>query len=701
MQIFINENQVHCEKCEYILDIHFDGHITHIWTKTIAGETKHYPIHYHPRIYIAPPLTETIYQYNHDSLEEIAKNVAMHPDVIAIREIDCYLSSKSDSIVKALEVEIYSLKVMPHVIRDLKQKNYYLYNVDINKRQHFFLDTNAYPLGACHIHTRDTTDNVYLRFEPLAHRNELYRNDYSPIPRSVELRMDNPITMYDDVNKIDYYVPPLKILRVDPMIDKKVSFNTYKDQLSAIKLQYGIYEDHELTIRERLEFKMGKHTKPLESKANLIPFVDAESDSSFLKSAVSTEGQLLLKLVEYIKEHDIDIILLPLGDKFTMNYLAHRAKHNKISDRFVLGRLPQPQYARKDQKSQVWVTYGQILNKAAVMYLPGRIHLDYDNSFILYEGELAGVIDMTRMSATPMERTSRASIGTTLTGIEFVISQNTIPRTLVPENKVGGEQLKDSDLLLIADNGGLTYPAIAGVYDQVWAMDFTSLYPMIMMKHNVGSETVLCEHENCTDKNIVPELGYHICNMRECVVTKTMKLILSKRVTMKYMKKTLKEKKRVDRYKGMDSALKWILVCCFEGSTRVLVRKNGEYLSERLDTIVNEFTDTDKLEALGMDEQGQPEFKPVKGVIKIRPETPVFRVQFQGGKTAVATADHLWPVRTSNDWQNVRTDQLTKDHWIPQLEQFRNVSNKLSDKEIQRLERLEVLAEAPMHFTRV
>ncbi|MHA2089832.1 MAG: DNA polymerase domain-containing protein [Candidatus Kariarchaeaceae archaeon] len=639
-------NLNNCENCEFIIDIHFDDHVTHIWTKTMKGKTKHYPLHYHPRIYIAQALPETIYQYNQDELLEIARVVAIHPEVISVKIIDCYLNSKSDNITKAVEIELYSIKSMSSVVEDFKKKNYYLYNVDINKRQHFFLDTDSYPLGTCHINLQGPYDGLHYRFEPIASRGEKYRNDYQPIEDTVELELDNPISMYDDVSKIDYFIPTLRILKVDPIIKRKGAFETVDDELEGLKLEYGHYVDSELCVVEKLT--IGK-------KSN---------------GRATTEKEILLQLVEYIHRYDMDILLLPQGDKFTLNYLAHRAQFSDITDQFILGRLNKPQYPQKKRQSQVYMVYGQILNKTAVSYLPGRIHLDYDNSFILYEGELAGVIDLSRMSATPIERTARASIGTTLTGIEFVISQNTTPKTLVPENKVGGEQFKDSDVLMIADNGGLTYPAVAGVYDQVWAMDFTSLYPMIMMKHNIGSETVLCEHEDCRDKNIVPELGYHVCVKRVSVVTKTMKLILSKRVAMKHLKKVLKDDKRSERYRGMDSALKWILVCCFEGSTRVFVRKNGVYLSDRLDTIVNEYTGTDKLEVLGMSKQGQPEFKPVKDVIKVRPQTPVFRIQFQGGKTAVATADHLWPVITKNGWENVRTDQLTKDHWIPQLEQF-------------------------------
>jgi DNA polymerase elongation subunit (family B) len=310
------------------------------------------------------------------------------------------------------------------------------------------------------------------------------------------------------------------------------------------------------------------------------------------------------------------------------------------------------------------------MNRDPVKYLAGRIHLDYENSFMLHESGIDGLIELCRMSATPPERTSRASIGTVLTGVEYIVSMQTVPPTLIPPNKPQGEQFKASDILLIADSGGLIYPAIPGVYDKVWAIDFTSLYPFIMANHNIGNESILCPHEECKGKNLVPEVDYHTCHRRVGVVPRTMKLVLEKRVKLKLAKSLPVAERDRERYAGVDSAMKWILVCCLEGSTRVLIRKNGRVLTDRIDTVVNEFTEKDTLEALGIDEFGQPEFKPVKNVIKTRPKTPVYQIEFRGGKKITATGDHLWPVMTKNGWKNVRTDQLTNDDWIPQLDKY-------------------------------
>jgi DNA polymerase elongation subunit (family B) len=642
-----------CQNCEFITDIHFKDDITHIWTRNFAGEVRYHPLAFHPKIYVSSDfIPERDRQYaipGSRVLEEVRALVMTLEDVISTKVVKRYLSSFAEELTDVLELEIFSMTKLPKVVEFLIAQRFNVFNCDINKRQHFFLDTKAYPMGACHI---------YMKHEQPSFVSDGNKkiNEYALPKNSYEL---DGIVMYENLRLLDYDLPPFVVARVDLNINITGTFPAYKDILRSITIT---------TSRFRSE--------------------DEE--------AVTLEGdekQMLLGLVHYLRTVDPDFVLLQNGDKFSINYLAHRAHLHKISRQFYLGRLDIPSYPSKDGKGQVYMTYGAIMNRDPVKYIAGRIHLDYDNSFMLYEGGLEGLIDLCRISSTPPERVSRASIGTILTGAEFVVSISTVPPTLVPPNKPIGEQYKPSDLLLIADNGGLTYPALPGVYDKVWAIDFTSLYPMIMLKHNIGNETVLCHHEDCKGKNVVPEVGYHICEKNVGVVPRTMKLILEKRVRLKLAKSYAKSEKDRERYAGIDSAFKWILVCCLEGSTRVLVRRNGKVLTDRIDTIVNEFTEEDTLEALGIDEFGQPEFKPVKNVIKTRPRIPVYRIEFRGGKKITATGDHLWPVMTSNGWKNVRTDQLTNDDRIPQLDKFDQENQHELLKNVKQL--------APISFTRV
>jgi len=89
-----------------------------------------------------------------------------------------------------------------------------------------------------------------------------------------------------------------------------------------------------------------------------------------------------------------------------------------------------------------------------------------------------------------------------------------------------------------------------------------SMYPTIMVEHNVSPETVNC---HCCRNTAVPELGYTICEKREGIVPATLRPVVRKRAAYKKMKKSLKaagdEQWKI--YDRRQNALKWMLVTCF------------------------------------------------------------------------------------------------------------------------------------------
>ncbi|MCH8906231.1 MAG: hypothetical protein IH840_03995 [Candidatus Heimdallarchaeota archaeon] len=293
--------------------------------------------------------------------------------------------------------------------------------------------------------------------------------------------------------------------------------------------------------------------------------VDNNNDGFYeTHELIGSETTILLDLKELIFIYDPDILQIPHGDGMTLPYLANRARKNQITEKFWLGRLEIAMKPRKRAPPQQFVTYGNIVIKEQVYYLPGRIHLDYDNSFLLYESDISGLIELSRMSSVPLERASRTSIGTILTGIELVINQDKKYRTLLPASQPNEETFKSSATLLSADNGGLTYEGHPGVHDRVWALDYTSMFPFIMLNNNIGSETILCGHEECLNVNVVPDIGYHICTKVTSVVKRTLELILGKRLLTKQLKQMDElSEELTTKYKRIDSAYKWVLVCAF------------------------------------------------------------------------------------------------------------------------------------------
>ena len=122
------------------------------------------------------------------------------------------------------------------------------------------------------------------------------------------------------------------------------------------------------------------------------------------------------------------------------------------------------------------------------------------------------------------------------------------------------EDFKTAGALIVSDRGGFIYEPRVGVHDGVWEVDFFSLYPSIMVAHNISPETVMC---SCCPRSsrTVPELGYRICEKRTGLVPRVLVPILNRRRAYKELKKQGGHKG--DMYDQRAKALKWVLVTCF------------------------------------------------------------------------------------------------------------------------------------------
>jgi DNA polymerase elongation subunit (family B) len=131
---------------------------------------------------------------------------------------------------------------------------------------------------------------------------------------------------------------------------------------------------------------------------------------------------------------------------------------------------------------------------------------------------------------------------------------------LIPWNKNDPEEFKDGNELIVADRGGFIFEPKVGIHEDVGELDFSSLYPTIMLKHNLSGETVKCK---CCPKSAdrVPELDYNICEKWIGIVPRSLELLLRKRALYKKYKKEAKDPPTRLRYDQRQASLKWILVC--------------------------------------------------------------------------------------------------------------------------------------------
>jgi DNA polymerase I len=215
---------------------------------------------------------------------------------------------------------------------------------------------------------------------------------------------------------------------------------------------------------------------------------------------------------------------------------------------------------RPSRAGTSYFSYGKILFKPSSFKLYGRVHLDASTSFS-YVGEgLDGLIELSRVCRQPLHTSSRASIGKALSSLQFYHA--TEKGVLIPWKPTLAERFKTRAQLLAADRGGFIFEPQAGVYDDVAELDFSSLFPNIMLKKNISAETVCCPC--CPDsQRKVPELGWNICDKQVGITPTTMKIIVEKRREYKQILRGRLSDREKRVYEARQGVLKWLGVCSF------------------------------------------------------------------------------------------------------------------------------------------
>jgi DNA polymerase I len=327
-------------------------------------------------------------------------------------------------------------------------------------------------------------------------------------------------TLLDSVESIDYVLPPLRIMHLKIEIAKTSKIASLQDPIANISLEQ-------------------------EEKRIII-------DSG-------GEAEKLLQLSKKVKELDPDIIVTNGGDSYFFSYLLQRAIDSEVSDNFILSRDEVP-FVPKAQQGKTFFSYGRTFYKAPTVRLYGRVHIDAGNTFILNESSFQGLFEIARICRAPLHTSSRSSIGSSMSSLQFY--QAFKQEILIPRNKSIPEAFKSAYELLVADRGGFVYEPKVGIHDNTGEVDFSSMYPSLMVKNNISAETVLCKC--CPDSTLrIPELNYNICEKRMGVVPKALELVVNKRVNYKKLRDKTKDPTLKEIYDNRQTALKWILVTCF------------------------------------------------------------------------------------------------------------------------------------------
>ncbi len=330
-------------------------------------------------------------------------------------------------------------------------------------------------------------------------------------------------TLLDDAERIEYEVPCLKTVHLRVKVAAQRKIPSFDDPIQSIMLEHDDGRVAEL-------------------------------------SGGSCECDLLRGLVEVVRRVDPDVVFTDDGDSFTVPYLVRRAEVAGVSCGFVLGREDGVPVRLAANGGRSYFSYGRVLYRHPAYRFLGRVHIDVSHTFFFGECGLDGLVEVSRLCRIPVHTATRASIGKALASLQFC--RATKDGLLIPWKPVLAERPKSAKQLLVGDRGGFVFEPRMGVYSGVGELDFTSLYPMIMLKKNISAETVLCEC--CSDSSSrVPEVDFHVCEKRRGLIPRVLDVVLRKRLTYKNLKGEASDPAAKARFDARQKALKWILVCCF------------------------------------------------------------------------------------------------------------------------------------------
>lgn len=265
---------------------------------------------------------------------------------------------------------------------------------------------------------------------------------------------------------------------------------------------------------------------------------------------------LLKTLAAIMVETDPDLILSAWGDNFLLPEIMRLSDEHGIPIRWNRDDSVSP--VRKKQRS--YFSYGRIVFRAPSIKLFGRLHIDARTSFLADDYGLTGMCELARITGQPLQQTVRTSTGTGISAMQ--VAEAYRHDWLIPFRKRQPEEFKTALDLVRSDKGGLTFQPEAGLYDDVLELDYSSLYPSIMVKFNLSPETVLKECPLCGSP-AVPEIGYPVCRCRPGLVPLTLKPIIERRLALKDRAHSLPNGTKRDIYQHRQKALKWLLVTCF------------------------------------------------------------------------------------------------------------------------------------------
>ncbi|MFH1591638.1 MAG: DNA polymerase domain-containing protein [archaeon] len=225
--------------------------------------------------------------------------------------------------------------------------------------------------------------------------------------------------------------------------------------------------------------------------------------------------------LQRFKEADPDILVTPHGSielPFLLPIL-HKAEPDFSFSRFGTDRLM--------RKGGSYFSYGRTIFKNATVALRGRLHLERKG--VLYgDWNLLHPFELARVCRSRLQVINHRSVGYGVTSLQTYYALRR--GYAFPSTVSCMERWTSAEQLFNADRGSFIYDPIVGYHENIAEIDFVSLFPSIMVKHNISTETLFCR---CCPRNRVPGMRMNVCTKERGIIPELLEPLVAQRIRYK------------------------------------------------------------------------------------------------------------------------------------------------------------------------
>ncbi|NMA44856.1 MAG: hypothetical protein GX950_03545 [Candidatus Diapherotrites archaeon] len=462
------------------------------------------------------------------------------------------------------------LKISFNLVSHLVQSRKYLNELRIEKFEYdipypkrYLIDKRLKPSG-------------YIEFE-VNEKNEIQTiNDIELTETKIKSKIEQK-NEQKTVEKIEQKIEPLnqKIEQIKPIIEPKiVSFD----------LETWVGEKFEIGLEPItfISIVKNKTTNKKEKQKRVLSYNTGEVKGLEL---FEDEKEIIKELTTEL--NDTDIIVTYNGDNFDFSYTKIRAKKNytpflindeevrirrngldnaaKISgvqhiDSFQIIQFMERTGAINTVKLDLETVSEKVFGVKKEKVQPLEINDAYSSKdeeklervvdYNLKDSETALRIaqeflplfsEISKLTSQTLYDTTR---NTTSQMVEDLLIKEAHLRKIIAPNKPRESVVKQRTMNPI--KGAFVKEPTAGLHENIAVLDFASLYPSIIISHNISPDTLNCEHAECKKQNTNPD-GTWFCLKEKGLFPEILETMMKKRLALKKEYKEKKQKGKDDK----------------------------------------------------------------------------------------------------------------------------------------------------------